>query len=90
MYVFIIKFIVVEKLEEPQDYIFERSLKILILMSNNFECLGHLIRGFLQNVGKVLNLFQEKNDKILRRAISVFLHSMLKVRLFHISSAKII
>lgn len=67
------------KLDESHDYMLERSLKILILMSSNPECMGYLVRGLLQNVNKILNLFQQKNDQIIRRAISTFLHNTLRV-----------
>lgn len=67
------------KLDESLDYMLERSLKVLILMSSNPECLGYLVRGLLQNVNKILKLLEQKNDEIIRRAISTFLHNTLRV-----------
>ncbi|KAK7598071.1 hypothetical protein V9T40_006306 [Parthenolecanium corni] len=66
------------KLDISRDYMLERSLKILVMMSNNAECLGYLVRGLLQHVGQIINLFQKKNDQIIRRAISTFLHNTLR------------
>lgn len=72
-------FFISGKLDISRDYMLERSLKILVMMSNNAECLGYLVRGLLQHVGQIINLFQKKNDQIIRRAISTFLHNTLRV-----------
>lgn len=71
-------------MEDPEEYMFERSMKVLFMMSNNPECLGMLLRELLRNMNKVMSSLQDEGkQKLMLRPISLFLHNILKVSFVH-------